>query len=60
MTLVWRKSSHSSDGTSSQCVEVAKIEHTIGVRDSKRPEDGHLALTTAQFANRVQHIKHNS
>lgn len=56
-TPMWRKSSHSSDGTTSQCVEVAQLTNVIGVRDSKRPGDGHLKLTVEQFALLVQRIK---
>ncbi|TDC80147.1 DUF397 domain-containing protein [Actinomadura sp. 7K507] len=54
---MWRKSSHSSDGTTSQCVEVAQLPGTIGVRDSKRPGDGHLSLTAEQFAALIQRVK---
>lgn len=56
-TSVWRKSSHSTEGTSAQCVEVAQFVEAIGVRDSKRPGDGHLTLTVEEFATLVQRIK---
>jgi len=54
---VWRKSSHSTEGTSAQCVEVAQLVDVIGVRDSKRPGEGHITLTVEQFAALVQRIK---
>ncbi|TMR03460.1 DUF397 domain-containing protein [Actinomadura soli] len=44
-TPVWRKSSHSSDGTSGQCVEVAALSGVVGIRDSKDPDARHLTLT---------------
>ncbi|MFI0447115.1 DUF397 domain-containing protein [Actinomadura sp. 6N118] len=54
---MWRKSSHSSDGTTSQCVEVTQLTGTIGIRDSKDPDSGHLALSPARFADLVRQIK---
>jgi hypothetical protein len=42
-SLTWRKSSFSISG---QCVEVAPGgQGMVLVRDSKRPEDGHLTVT---------------
>jgi hypothetical protein len=41
-SLAWCKSSHSSD--TSNCVEVALAGVVIGVRDSKDPEGGVLAV----------------
>jgi hypothetical protein len=55
--LVWRKSSHSTEGTSAQCVEVAALSDTIGVRDSKDPEGGHLTLAPERFTALVRRIK---
>lgn len=40
----WRKSSYSINGTG-QCVELARLEVGIGLRDSKNPDQGHLTLT---------------
>ncbi|XRQ10306.1 DUF397 domain-containing protein [Actinomadura welshii] len=60
MTLirpVWRKSTHSTEGTSAQCVEVAPLDGVIGVRDSRRPGDGHITLTPEAFNAFVQEIK---
>jgi hypothetical protein len=42
--LTWLKSSHSSVGESSDCVEVAFTPRHTAVRDSKAPANGHLAL----------------
>jgi hypothetical protein len=57
MTPVWRKSSHSGTGANSDCVEVAALADGIGLRDSKRPEGGHLALSRETFARLVVQIK---
>ncbi|MFF0526494.1 DUF397 domain-containing protein [Actinomadura nitritigenes] len=40
---VWRKSNESTN-QGGECVEVAALSDAIGVRDSKDPEGGHLAL----------------
>ncbi|HEX6470497.1 MAG TPA: DUF397 domain-containing protein [Streptosporangiaceae bacterium] len=56
---VWRKSTYSySDGTD-HCVELAKLADTIGVRDSKNPEDDHLMLSRAAFGRLLRRIKGN-
>ncbi|TDC68228.1 DUF397 domain-containing protein [Actinomadura sp. GC306] len=57
MTVLWRKSSHSSDGTTSQCVEVARLGCFVGVRDSQRPGHGHIMLTREGFNVLIQEIK---
>jgi hypothetical protein len=56
-SLTWRKSSRSSDGTTSTCIEVAQLSDVIGVRDSKNPDGGHVALTSKEFATLVRRIK---
>ncbi|MGP4026112.1 DUF397 domain-containing protein [Actinomadura sp. 3N407] len=53
----WRKSSRSTQGTSGECVEVARLGQGIGVRDSKRQGHGHLTLTPEAFATLVQRLK---
>ncbi|GAB3673983.1 hypothetical protein GCM10027589_43930 [Actinocorallia lasiicapitis] len=52
----WRKSSYSNT-TGGDCVEVAKIVGTIGLRDSKTPERPHLTFTPAPFAQLVTRLK---
>jgi Domain of unknown function (DUF397) len=52
---LWRKSSYSS-GTET-CVEVAYsiATPTVGIRDSKNPGGGHLALPTAALRELVSY-----
>jgi hypothetical protein len=52
----WRKSSRSGP-QGGDCVEVAKLSGTIGLRDSKNPSGGHVAVEIGQFAALVQRIK---
>jgi Domain of unknown function (DUF397) len=47
--ILWRKSSYSG-GVENNCVEVAGLDGHIGVRDSKNPGAGHLAVTRRDFA----------
>ncbi|MQY03253.1 DUF397 domain-containing protein [Actinomadura macrotermitis] len=54
--LIWRKSSHSG-GNSGQCVEIAQSPTLIGIRDSKNPDAGHLALDHTTFAALIDHLK---
>ncbi|MEU8342114.1 DUF397 domain-containing protein [Spirillospora sp. NPDC048832] len=53
----WRKSSRSSDGTSGQCVEVARLDNAIGLRDSKAPGGSHLSLTAEDFTKLIASAK---
>lgn len=55
-TATWRKSSHSG-GTGGECVEVASGPRCIGVRDSKDPGGGHLALSRDAFRVLVAELK---
>jgi hypothetical protein len=60
LTPVWRKSSRSgTGGNQSDCVEVAALTSTVGVRDSKAPGTGHLSLGRTEFAALVQKIKND-
>jgi hypothetical protein len=50
-TLVhWRKSTHSG-AHENECVEVAELTDHIGIRDSKNPAAGHIALTRQHFTS---------
>jgi Domain of unknown function (DUF397) len=51
----WRKSTYSSGAAN--CVEVAFGSAVVGVRDSKQPEAGHLAVETTAFRSFVDYIK---
>ncbi|MFE9105316.1 DUF397 domain-containing protein [Actinomadura geliboluensis] len=52
----WRKSSRSSS-TGGDCVEVASLSTVIGVRDSKDPGAGYLALSAESFAQLISAVK---
>lgn len=52
----WRKSSYSG-GNSGQCVEIAEAAALVGIRDSKYPEGGHLALDRATFGGLLARAK---
>jgi hypothetical protein len=44
----WRKSAKTQ--ANGQCVEVARVDETIGVRDSKHPGGAILVFTVQEFA----------
>lgn len=52
----WRKSSY-SDASGNNCVEVAQLPGLVGIRDSKHPEAGHLAVTASVFGKLVRRIQ---
>ena len=54
--LKWRKASRST-GQGSECVEVARVATTVGVRDSKNPRGGNLAFSAEVTRNLVRKIK---
>lgn len=56
---VWRKSSRSGTGGAGgqDCVEVASLAGGRGIRDSKAPDAGHLALSAETFAQLVTAVK---
>ena len=58
--ITWRKSSRSGGGGSGgqECVELAKLPGGIGIRDSKHPDAGYIALSREVFAALVKRIKH--
>lgn len=51
----WRKSSYS--GTGKECVEVAAVDSGACVRDSKRPDLGHLSFTSAEWHTLLSSLK---
>lgn len=53
----WRKSSHSGQGGTGECVELARLSHAVGVRDSKNPEAGHIELPRRSFAALLDHLR---
>jgi hypothetical protein len=56
-TLIWRKSRLS--GESGQCVEVAKSESSVLVRDSGDQSGAVLELTSAQWLGLLRRIKND-
>lgn len=54
--LVWHKSSHSGDAN---CVEVAWTAVMTGLRDSKCPTAGHIAVRATAFRAFVRSLKDN-
>lgn len=52
----WRKSGRSNT-SGGQCVEVADLAGSIGVRDSKAPDAGHLTLTRQAWATLITHAR---
>ncbi|GAA0594467.1 hypothetical protein GCM10009546_65850 [Actinomadura livida] len=56
-TPAWRKSSRSAEGTSGQCVEVARFPQAVAVRDSKNPDGPKLLLTPDAFRAVLNDLK---
>ncbi|RAY15533.1 DUF397 domain-containing protein [Actinomadura craniellae] len=53
----WRKSTHSG-AQEGACIEVARLfSTTIGLRDSKNPDAGHLSLSPESFSVLLTHLK---
>jgi hypothetical protein len=57
--ITWRKTSHSGGGGTDgqECVELAHLTEGIGIRDSKAPDAGHLALPATSFTQLIQRVK---
>jgi hypothetical protein len=52
----WCKSRRSSE-QGGNCVELARVSDTIGVRDSKHPLSDHLTITTRAFSRLITDLK---
>jgi hypothetical protein len=57
MSVQWRKSSYSGGVDDELCVELGRLSSAVGIRDSKNPEVGYLALSRRQFAGLTRRIK---
>ncbi|MBM0205586.1 DUF397 domain-containing protein [Micromonospora sp. NPDC051227] len=53
---VWRKSSY-SDNNGGACVEVAELDTSIAVRDSKNPRGSTLRFTKGAWTEFVRSIR---
>ena len=51
----WRKSSRSS--ANGQCVEVARLDEVVAVRDSKNPDGPKLILTRHEWASFLRGLR---
>lgn len=52
----WFKSSYSG-GSGTECVEVADLQGTVGVRDSKQPGGPHVAVHHVAWVNFIQDLR---
>jgi len=43
----------------SACVELARLPDAVGLRDSKHPQSGHLALSGRSFSRLIAQVKHS-
>ena len=55
MTSQWRKSSYSG-GNNGNCVEVALNTELVGVRDSKAPASGELAVAAEAWVTFLREL----
>ncbi|WP_037676518.1 DUF397 domain-containing protein [Streptomyces griseus] len=53
---VWFKSSYSG-GNATECVEAAFVPSGVLVRDSKRPEHPHLAVSVLAWASLLAEVR---
>jgi len=54
--VAWRKSSR-SNGAGGDCVEIADLVTTIGVRDSKNPDGPRLTLSQGEWATLISEVR---
>lgn len=52
----WFKSSYSG-GSGTECVEVADLRTTVGVRDSKRPQGPDIAVQRRAWAGFIASVR---
>ncbi|WP_242888958.1 DUF397 domain-containing protein [Actinomadura litoris] len=52
----WRKSSYSG-GEGGQCVELASLDGSVGIRDSKNPPSPHITIGREALASLLGQIK---
>jgi hypothetical protein len=53
----WTKSSYSgADDDHPSCIEMASLGPTVGVRDSKEPQFGHIAVAGASWAELLREL----
>jgi Domain of unknown function (DUF397) len=56
--VAWRKATRSA--SSGECVEVGTSDgRAVAIRDSKRPDDGHLTITPAMLGELLATIRSN-
>jgi Domain of unknown function (DUF397). len=55
-SATWRKSSYSSED-GGQCVELADLTATIGIRDSKNPYGPYLSFSRTELTRLVDQVK---
>jgi uncharacterized protein DUF397 len=54
--MKWRKSSRSS-ANGGACIEVARLPDVVGIRDSKNPSAGYLAVSARAFGSLLDEIR---
>lgn len=52
---IWRKATFSDQ--EGNCVELARLDHGIGVRDSKNPDGPHLAFNRSEMRAFIEGVK---
>ncbi|MEW2488179.1 DUF397 domain-containing protein [Streptomyces sp. NPDC048411] len=54
--LQWRKSSY-SNGAGGECIEIANLHTTVGIRDSKRPNGRYIAVQRDAWAGFIASVR---
>jgi hypothetical protein len=56
--VTWRKSSYSAGSGATDCVELADLHDClVGIRDSKAPDAGHLAVGRAALGDLLRKVR---